>query len=203
MIPIQKLFPLSFMETNEKKIDDVEEELEDIEEVQDDQGNDITDWKGLAQSNFGRAKRFKTKAERYKTDFETYKTAHPEVKEPDKSQDKKEFDLAEKSYLLSNGIKKDEFQLVFDEVQKSGKTIDEVLESKYFQEGLEEKRSEAATPAAGKRATGAAKDEVDYWISKGEYPPNTPDNRELRRKVANALAAKASNKQKFSENPIA
>ena len=118
-------------EPNEKELDLEEEEIEEPEPVIDEtSGEDTTDWKTESSKGFGIANRYKTKFGKLKESFETYKKEHPETskEEPKQPQDKKEFDLAEKSYLLSNGIKKEEFKDVFDEVQKTGKTIDEVLE---------------------------------------------------------------------------
>jgi hypothetical protein len=187
-------------ENNEKELD---LEPEPPEPVLGDDDQDTFDWKASDLKHYGMAKRFKTKNEKLNQEFEDYKKTHPDVKEPEKQpQDKKEFDLAEQSYLLAKGIKENQFQMVFDEVKASGKTIKEVLESPYFKEKLEVAASEAATPSAAKRAGGSAKDQADYWIKKGEYPPNTPENRALRRQVAAALVERAKDGNKFSPSPI-
>ncbi|MDD5013907.1 MAG: hypothetical protein PHW73_02250 [Atribacterota bacterium] len=179
------------------------DELNEIEEVQDVEGNDITDWKDLAIKRDGTAKRYRTQQKKIKEEFESYKKTHPDTpKEPDKPQDKKDFDLAEESYLLARGIKENEFDLVFSETSKSGKSIKEVLGSKWFQEELETKRSQSAIPSGSKRSGGGLQDETSYWINKGAFPPNTPENKELRRKVANELAKRHSDNSKFSPNPI-
>lgn len=180
-------------EENEQELD-VNVEPDNPESIVGEDGVDTTDWKTLAHKNYGIAKRALTKLKKLSE-------VKPEVKpEPDKPQDKKEFDLAEKSYLLANGIKKNEFQLVFDEVKATGKAIDDILESKYFQEKREFAASKEAIPSGTKRSSGAAKDEVDYWLQKGQFPP--ADQIELRRKVANALAKQSERKNKFSPNPI-
>ena len=191
------------MAENEKGVDVEPEEFEEPEPILDEDGNDTTDWKAEAKKGYGMAKRFQTKSKKLSEEFDAYKKANPEKpEEPEQPQDKKEFDLAEKSYLLSSGIKKGEFQLVFDEMKASGKTMDEVLESPYFKEKLEENRSKEAVPKDNKRGGGSAKDSVDYWINKGEYPPDTPENTELRRKVLKELARRDSEGSKFSPNPI-
>lgn len=194
------------MAPNEKKDASAgTEDLEELEEVFDEDGNDITDWQGLAKKNFGMAKRYKTDVDNLKTDFEAYKTTHPEAppkEEPAKSQDKKDFDLAEKSYLLASGIKKEQIPLVWDEVQKSGKPIDEILESPYFQEKLEMEASKAAVPSGTPRSGGAARDSVEYWMARGEFPPKTPENKELRRKILHTLEKQSTEGSKFSPNPI-
>jgi hypothetical protein len=164
---------------------------------------DTTDWKAETSKHRGIAQRYQTKSQKLKEEFEAYKTAHPEVKvEAKQSQDKKEFDLAEKTYLIANGIKKDQFQLVFDEMQKSGKSIEDILESPYFKEKLEMEATKSATPSGTKRVGGTARDEVEYWIQKGQLPPRTPENTDLRRKVVAALVKTSENKTKFSSQPI-
>ncbi|MEA2036881.1 MAG: hypothetical protein U9O94_05195 [Nanoarchaeota archaeon] len=187
---------------NEKKVDVEPEELVEPEEILDENGEDTTDWKALAQKNFGIAKRYKTKLDKKKEVEEKKEEAKPKEESKEKPQDKKEFDMAEKSYLLANGIKKNEFQLVWDEIKESGKSIDQVLESKYFQEKREMNATKEATPKDNKRGGGAAKDSASYWIQKGEYPPDTIENQEIRRKVAATLAKQSGDKSKFSSNPI-
>ena len=122
---------------NEEEIK-VEETLDDPEPILDESGQDTFDWKAETFKRHGMAKRYKTDLQKLKTDFEEYKTKHPDkpIEEP-KPQDKKDFDLAEKSYLLASGIKKEQIPLVLEEMQKSGKSIDEILESPYFKEKLE------------------------------------------------------------------
>lgn len=189
------------METNEQKKDvEGEEEEIDEEELRDENDQDITDWKTLAKKNAGIAKRYQTKFQKIKeTEAEKAKA---EAEEAKKSQDKKDFDLAEKSYLLANGVKKSEISLFWEEHQKTGRSIDELLESEYFREKREMEASKEAIPSGTKRAGGAARDSVDYWVKKGEYPPNTPENTELRRKVAHALASQEEQGKKFSTRPI-
>ena len=195
------------MEINDKELFEPES-IEEIKETQDDEGVDTTDWKSLALKNQGIARRYDTKLKKIREVKEAEDNAKAELKakadlEKNKSQDKKDFDLTEKAYLLANGIKKSQIPLVWQEVESSGKSIDEILESPYFKEKLEMEASKEAIPSDSKRGGGAAHDSVDYWITKGEYPPNTLENTELRRKVAQALASKAVNKQKFSPRPVA
>jgi hypothetical protein len=157
---------------------------------------DTTDWKAEALKYQGIAQRFKTKVEKSKEE-------KPEAKpEEPKPQDKTELDLVEKTFLLASGIKKDQFKLVFDEAKSSGKSIEELLDSPYFKEKLEMDVSKNALPSDSKRSGVGSQNDEEYWIKKGEFPPNTPENQELRRKVANTLAKQAENKSKFSSNPI-
>ena len=190
------------MEKNEEKVD-VGEELEEPEEILGDDGTDTTDWKAETFKRHGMAKRYKSDAQKAREDLAEYKTAHPDkpIEEP-KPQDKTEFGLAEESFLLAKGVKESNFPLVLEEVKKTGKSIKEILNSKYFQEELEKATSAEATPGKPERVGGAGQNEVDYWVQKGVLPPNTPENTELRRKVAKERAKQAENKQKFSSQPI-
>lgn len=182
---------------NELKNDAPEsEETEELQELDGREDEGSIDWKAEALKRQGINKRLQTKLKKL---GEVEKTIKPEPEA--KPQDKKEFDLGEKSYLLANGVKKTEFSLVFDEVKESGKSIEEVLESKYFQEKLEFKRTKDATPSGTKRTSGSAKDDVDYWIQQGKLPPKE-ENPELFRKVRKALEKRDENKTKFSPNPI-
>jgi hypothetical protein len=96
----------------------------------------------------------------------------------------------------------EETNLVKDFMQNTGKSLDDVLESKYFQAQLkevrEEKATKDATPSGTKRAGQSASDSVEYWITKGELPP--VNQRELRIKVVNARMEKEKNKNMFFDS---
>jgi hypothetical protein len=68
-------------------------------------------------------------------------------------------------------------------MKDTGKTLDEVLESKYFKAEIKEMRELEKTNSAmdtkSKRGSQSASNSVDYWIAKGELP----EDRELRSKV--------------------
>lgn len=181
------------MEKNDLEI----EEIEDIVETRDDEGNDLTDWKALALKNQGIAKRFKTK-------FEKAKEVKADIVEPKAPEKKEGFDYAEKAFLKASGIQSNEYEFVQEVLKSTGKSLDEVLESKYFQNELKERREESDTkkaiPEGTKRSSGAPIDSVDYWLAKGELPPK--DQSELRRKVVNAKIKKAQQESKFTPYSI-
>lgn len=190
------------METNENKVvDDDIEEIEEPEELRDENDEDITDWKALASKHYGIAKRFQTKLKKIKDVEKEAKAKTEEVEQP---QNKKDFDYSEKAYLKSMGIEKDEYPFVLKEIQNTGKSLDELLDSKYFQSELKEKREEKASqdavPLGTKRSSGSARDSVEYWIAKGELPP--ADQPELRRKVVNAKIKAEETKSKFTDRPV-
>lgn len=125
------------------------------------------------------------------------KTAAEAKAEPKQSED---FGYGEKAFLKASGITtSDEIKLAQDYMKNTGKSLDEVVESKYFMAELKEMRelkaAEAATPTGSKRAGQAATDQVDYWLAKGELPPAS--ERELRQKVVNARLKKESGKGIF------
>lgn len=109
-------------------------------------------------------------------------------------------DYGQKAFLVANGIKgKEETELVQEVMAATGKSLEDVIESKYFQAELKERRdaksAQDALPTQSKRSAAPARDGVDYWLSKGELPPK--DQVELRRKVLNAKITKAKNGSKF------
>jgi len=194
---------------NEEKVSIDDEDIKDFEEpesILDEAGEDTIDWKAEALKRDGMARRFQTKLKKLKESDDAEAEAKANAKPDEKAkqpQDKKEFDYAEKAFLKANDLQKDEYPLVLEAMNSTGKTLDEVLESKYFQSELKEKReekdSEDAVPRDTKRAGGASKNSVDYWLAKGELPP--PDQIQLRRDVVNARI-KAEETSHFTKNPV-
>jgi len=116
-----------------------------------------------------------------------------------------ELDYGQKAYLVANGIKGvEEFGLVQRIMSETGKDLDSVMESKYFQAELKDSRelaaAQQATPSSTKRAGSNARDSVDYWMAKGELPP--ADQADLRRKVVNARMKVDTDGTKFTDNPV-
>lgn len=101
-----------------------------------------------------------------------------------------------KAYLKASGINSNEFDFVKAEMKASGKDVDSLLDSKYFQEALETKRSLDKTANAtikGKRSGSTATDSVEYWASKdfADVPMN------MRGKVLAHREAQDKNKGTF------
>lgn len=173
--------------------------IDDIIESKDADGRDNTDWKALAEKYQGIAKRFKTKADKVKDN-----SANPvEKKEPAKSD---ELDYSHKAFLVANGIKgSDEIALARKVMKETGKSLDDVIESKFFQAEIKElrdtKTAKNAIPDPSKRAGQSARDSVEYWLGKGELPPR--EQRELRTQVVNARIKQEKNIDIFTKNPIA
>lgn len=185
--------------TNEGGADDeiIIEDLPQIEEGQEDN----TDWKALAIKNQGMAKRAATKLAKFKD-------AKPPEDNGDKkpvSEEKKagELDRMDKAVLrLEKITSEDEISLVQTIMKETGKDLESVLASKYFQAELKELRDLAATkeatPDGTKRSGQSASDTVDYWIAKGELPKDPA----LRTKVVNEKIKRAKSVSQFSDSPI-
>lgn len=134
-----------------------------------------TDWEARARELEGRLKRAEKKLSRNDSDS---------PKSPSKTGD---FDYGQKAFLVANGVKSsDEMTLVKEIMKDTGKSLDQVLESKYFSKELEElreaRKTSQAIPSSSKRSTNSSRDSVEYWVAKGELPTD----RELRSKVVKA-----------------
>jgi hypothetical protein len=204
------------MNENDKNPEDVQDE-KDIEEGADDagaddEGNDDEGEEGKDNKPDSKDKPSKESPEdkvaRLKRQLarEERKLGKGKTDEQPKPQTKPgEFGLVEKTYLKSEGIKgADEIKLVKEFMKNTGKSLDSVVESKYFQAELKELReSRAATDATpkGKNRSGqSSRDTVEYWVAKGELPP--ADQVELRRQVVNAKMAAQKTGNVFSSRPV-
>lgn len=120
-------------------------------------------------------------------------------------------DYAQEAYLLANGIKEaDEIELVQERMSNTGKSLKEVLASKYLQEDLKELRDaksvKEALPSSSKRSNTSARNTVEYWIGKLDSDKNAslldiPDVK-LRRQVVNARLQKKKDVNHFTDNPL-
>lgn len=186
------------MNTNELEV----EEIDEIVETNDEDGNDLTDWKALALKNQGIAKRNKTKFEKAKELLKVNAEKKPELPE---KKEKKEFDYGELAYIEAKGFSNEEDVAYIEKTTKeSGKSLKELLSTNWFKADLKERQeiraSKNAIPEGTKRSGGGAKDQVEYWIAKGELPP--ADQKELRRKVINAKIDTGKARNKFAPNSI-
>lgn len=130
-----------------------------------------------------------------------YPVAKDEKKSSKKSDD---LDYGQKAYLVANGIKGDEMNVVKEFMANTGKSLDDALDNKYLQAELKEfreaKATAAAVPGNTKRSGQSGASTVEYWIAKGELPPAS--DRELRQKVVNARIKSESNTSMFTSNPV-
>jgi hypothetical protein len=191
------------METNDA--DDSIPDVADLPVVEEGK-QDTTDWKAQAQTAHEALKKAQGIAKRFQTKLSKLSEPKAPASEPAKpANQQKGFDYAEKAYLKSSGINADEFDFVKEVMDATGKTdIDAILGSKYFQAELKERRdlkaTEVATPSGTKRAGNTTRDQVDYWIAKGELPP--ADQAELRRAVVNARIKSEKSKTNFTSQAV-
>lgn len=125
------------------------------------------------------------------------KYGYKEVEKPtSKAKKSEDFDYGQKAFLIANGLGKGEFDLVKEIMSDTGKSIEDVLESKYFKAELKERRDAVtvreATPTS-KRPSSSPASSVDFWINKGELPP--ADQIALRREVVNEKIKRANAKR--------
>lgn len=192
--------------TNEV-IEDVVE-VPEITPTQDDQGNDTTDWKAIAEANRelalknqGIAKRFKTKADKAK---ETKLIETPvEIKEPKKSDDVLSSKF-ERLALKQAGITHaDDIELAQKTAKKWSVDVDEVLADEDFQVKLKRQQDGRANIEAtsgvkgsGQGSSTKGKESVEHWIGK-DLPPtpaDIPDAKVRRNIIQKMLLAKRNNK---------
>lgn len=182
--------------------------INDIEETQDESGNDTTDWKAKAYELYSQAKKYEGVAKRNYSDYKKLKD-DPRLKESakeEKIENKKEgFDYGEKAYLTARQVEPEYFSFVEEVMKSTGKSLEEVLDNKYFQNDLAEKRAAKKTadalPKGGSDRGGqTAKDSVDYWINKGELPPE--EMRQLRYAVVKEKIKRDTDGNKFTPRSI-
>jgi len=102
-------------------------------------------------------------------------------------------DLGESAFLIANGLKDSEERSFAKKLAKeTGKDLESLLDTTYFQTELkalrEAKATANATPTGSKRSNNSSVDTVEYWVAKGELPPTSEV--ELRRQVVNARMKK-------------
>jgi len=117
----------------------------------------------------------------------------PEAKKEEKKSD--ELDYGQKAYLNTKEIKESEHGFIEDQLAESGLELNEMLENGYFKAKLQEFRDKAAVDSSsdikqGRGAQESAKSKAEYWVEKGELPPNTAENFELRQEVVNLRTAR-------------
>lgn len=119
-----------------------------------------------------------------------------------------ELDYGQKAFLIASGVKGEKETSLIQEALKSGtfKDLDSVLASKFIQGQLKELRDEAkaedATPGESGRGGSPARNTKEYWLNKGEMPPNTPENKKLREEIVNAKISKDKSGSVFSKTPV-
>lgn len=155
----------------------------------------------LTKAEYDELQKIKTEHGSFKRELKEFKKPKETPKEETPSETKQtSSDLGEKAYLIANGVKgADEIAFVQKMKKETGKDVESLLESTYFQtefKDFKEKKATAnATPTGSKRSSNSSVDTVEYWIAKGEMPP--ADQRQLREAVVNARMKKEESKGQF------
>ena len=185
-----------------------EEVLDQFDEATDKEldeaGDDPAKLKEIIKARTETRQRLYARMKKAEADAKANKQDKP--KDTDKSKQQKgtktfELGYDHKAYLVANGIKgAEEFSIVQEVMQNTGKSLDDVIEMRYVQAELKALREEKATADAmpkGDKVRGgkSAQNTVDYWIAKGELPP--ADQVELRRKVVAEKVRQDSTGNKF------
>jgi hypothetical protein len=180
-----------------------EEEVEELPEVTEGE-EDTTDWKALAIKQAGMAKRFATKLKKLADKPSEPKPQAQPATQP--AETKKEvLDRVDRAVLSVKGITEpEEIELVERRKAETGRGLEELLATTWFKQELQEFREKATSfevmPSGSKRSNQAARDSVQYWISKGELPPK--NQVQLRRDVVNARMAKAKDGNIFADQSV-
>lgn len=187
-------------ETKTQGVEDNNTEAEEVvtgDESDTDESSDNTTNTGQKES---KEETLEAKAARLRRQLAQTEKKMGKTEKPVKQTKSGVLDWGQKAFLATNGIKgENEISLVSEIMAHTGKDLDEVVESKYFQAELKELREAKATDNAvvsgSKRSTQTSRDTVEYWIAKGELPPK--DQRELRQKVVNARVAAEKSRNVF------
>lgn len=107
-------------------------------------------------------------------------------------------DYAELAYLAAKGIDDAaEIEFVKKISNTSGLSLQDTIKDEFVQAKLKSMREAAAVedavPRGTKRSNTQARDNVDYWIAKGELPEDV----DLRRKVVNERIKRETQKNVF------
>src|SRR3990167_6960961 len=161
---------------------DVELELPEVKEGEE----DTTDYKTLASQ-------FASSAKRYKKLFEKQKIEKKVEKGVEKVVEKTKDDygkLVNLSFLNSLGISKEDHQYLLDEAESTGKQLDVVVDFKYVQEELKNRKEERmvkeAIPKGSKRSGDSSGDTAYYYFGKmerGEITLGQIPNKKLQQEV--------------------
>ena len=121
----------------------------------------------------------------------------PSAKAENKTTKSNDLGYGEKAFLVANGVKgENESKLVQSFMQETGKTLEQVLDSKYFQAELNEMRELSTTANAaisGKRSGNVATNTVEYWMGK-DFKDVPAD---MKSKVVNARMKTETSKGQF------
>jgi hypothetical protein len=150
-----------------------EQTPEDVSTIKEQLERERAEKAELAEKNrqlFERAK----KAEGYTKDTEGNWSKVEKEAPKSKAKPTDELDYGQKAYLKASGVETTEFDFVKQHLTESGKDLDALLASKYFQSELKEfrdkKSTENASPSPTRTTVENPQSKVEYWIARKELP---------------------------------
>lgn len=179
------------MENDDKQTPEFEQDENKNEEGQDENQDQKPDESESKEDD----KDWKAEALKYKAILDRNKDKFKEA--PTKKTKSDGLDYGQKAYLKASGISgESETKLVEQYMSETGKTLEQVLDSKFFKAELEEmreiSRTKDATPES-KRSGNVPTDSVDYWMTK----PIEEVPQEMRIKVVNKKLEQSKSKGVF------
>lgn len=173
---------------------------DELDENQNDEGNQDENQDDQNQSDSEDGVDWKAEALKFKAILDRNKSKKLE-KTPSKQSEGTDYGL--KAFLVASGLKgEQEHKLAQEFARNTGKSIEEVVDSKYFLQELQDFREiknteNASIKGRGKTSNSSAND-VDYWLAKpfGELP----DDFELRKKVVRARREKTRSTGMFTKD---
>jgi len=192
-IHLKNIMDENIIENNDSENVDEEVETSEEETTEEDSNEDeLTD----------REKQFLARAKKAEKKLKAEKKTLTEDK-PKEEPKESSLDYGQKAFLVAEGVKRGEETNLVEEFMETGKSLEEILDSRVFQAELkslrEDIKAKEATPSNSKRSTSTSRDKVEYWVNKGELPPI--DQVELRRAVVNAKVKSENSGSNFTGNP--
>lgn len=188
-----------------KEIDIADDDVSEVPGLPEVKEGETIDWQKEAEKYKGIADRRTTKLSKLKNAPKPVETPKPEDQAPKNG----ELDYGQKAFLVANGFKDAEDHAFVQKTMKdSGQTLEQVLATPFAQAELkrlgEVRVTKAATPGPDDRNGAPARDKVEYWLAKGELPPNdgTPAGKKLREDYVNAKAARQKSGSVFTSTPV-
>lgn len=185
----------------------INDEITREDELDENQNDSDTTQEAEHENEQQDEKDWKAEALKYKIILDRNRDAIRELeknnKEKKPSKQSEGLDYGVKAFLVANGLKgEQEFKLAQEFSRNTGKSLDDVIDSKYFQQELADYREQKTTQDASIKGRGktsnVAQNDVEYWLAKpfGELP----DDFELRSKVVKARRAKSKNTGMFTRD---
>ena len=190
------------MDNDQKNTFDIVDEDINHQRIDESKVGDNFDWKAEALRLDGLNARRATKLAKVKESFTKKQETTPS---PAGDQGNKKFDYGQLAYLTANNVTHPEDQAYIRSIMdKTGAELLDVVGDEFVMGRLkanaEKRASKEAIPDSDGRNAPPAKDQVDYWLNKGELPP--PEQRELRQKVVNARIKKEGSGSPFTSNSV-